>query len=195
MLAYSYDENKYYAGVQECQLDPLETEKAGHYMWLLPANCVWAEPLEEKDGCKVKWNGEEWEYELIPIPPEPEQHEPKQPTLYDVKTEKITELKAARDRKEVENIYIDGYGMFDYDDKSRERLSIARQALQDAGGGEIEWTTAENQRVTVDVSVFAKINSIAAERSNLLHIKYNELKEEVNACETMEEVEAIVWAE
>ena len=47
MYAYKYDENKYYAGTQECQLDPLETEKAGHEVWLLPANCTWEEPLEE----------------------------------------------------------------------------------------------------------------------------------------------------
>lgn len=30
MYAYKFDENKYYAGKQECQLDPLETELAGH---------------------------------------------------------------------------------------------------------------------------------------------------------------------
>ena len=75
MLAYSYDENKYYAGKQECQLDPLETEKVGHYVWLLPADCTLAEPLEEKEGYKVKWNGEEWEYEEIPIKEEEKPHE------------------------------------------------------------------------------------------------------------------------
>ena len=34
---------------------------------------------------------------------------------------------------------------------------------------------------------------MAAYRSNQLHIKYNELKAEVNAAQTVEEVEAITW--
>ena len=40
---------------------------------------------------------------------------------------------------------------------------------------------------------FAQINGAAATRSNALHIKYNDLKEQVNACTTIEEVEAIEW--
>ena len=35
----------------------------------------------------------------------------------------------------------------------------------------------------------------AAVRSNSLHIKYNELKQRVNAAQTVEEVEAIHWPE
>ena len=190
MLAYSYDENKYYAGTQECQLDPLETELAGHDVWLLPADCTWAEPLEEKDGYKIKWNGEEWEYELIPVPPEPTP-----PTLDEVKEQKINELKSIRDRKEVEPVQTTK-GLFDYDDKSRDRLQIARQSLEDNPSVEsIVWTTADNQRVPLSVADFSEINSVAAYRSNQLHVKYNELKEEVNACETVEEVEAIEWTE
>ena len=78
MYAYKYDENKYYAGQQECQIAPLESKKQGHpvyllpAIYLLPANCTWKEPLNEKEGYKIKWNGNEWEYELIPIEPEPE---------------------------------------------------------------------------------------------------------------------------
>ena len=87
-------------------------------------------------------------------------------------------------------------GIFDYDDKSRDRLAIARQALTDAGGtGTIMWTTADNQRVPMGVVDFAAINGAAAVRSNALHVLYNDLKTQVNACETVEEVEAIVWPE
>ena len=91
MLAYSYDENKYYAGTQECQLDPLETELAGHDVWLLPANCTWEEPLEEKEGYFVKWNDGKWEYEKIPAKEEPKSYEP---TEEEIKAQKIAELKA-----------------------------------------------------------------------------------------------------
>ena len=124
-------------------------------------------------------------YEVVEIPP---------PSLEEVKTAKINELKAIRDTKEVEPIRTDK-GIFDYDDKSRDRLYIARQALTDAGGGEIVWTTADNQRVSMGIADFAAINGAAAARSNSLHIKYNELKQRVNAAQTVEEVEAIHWPE
>ena len=189
MYAYRYDENFYFAGQQECQIDPLESKKQGHPVYLLPANCTWAEPLTDKEGYKIKWNGNEWEYEEIPVPPEPEP-----PTLEEVKAQKIAELKSIRDTKEVEPIRTDK-GLFDYDDKSRDRLYIARQALTDNGGGSITWTTADNQRVDMEIADFAAINGAAAVRSNSLHIKYNELKQRVNAAQTVEEVKAIVWPE
>ena len=105
------------------------------------------------------------------------------------------ELKCARDAKEVEPVTTDK-GVFDYDDKSRDRLYIARQALEDAGGkGTITWTTADNQRVPLGVADFAAINGAAATRSNALHVKYNELKEQVNAATSAAEVQAIEWPE
>lgn len=122
-------------------------------------------------------------YEVVEIPP---------PSLEEAKTAKINELKSIRDFKEVEPVQT-SKGIFDYDDKSRDRLYIARQALTDAGGGEIVWTTADNQRVSMGIADFAAINGAAAVRSNSLHIKYNELKQRVNAAQTVEEVEAIHW--
>ena len=124
-------------------------------------------------------------YEVVEIPP---------PSLEEVKTIKISELKGIRDAKEVEPVQTDK-GLFDYDDKSRDRLAIARQALTDAGGGEIVWTTADNQRVPMTIADFAAINGAAAVRSNALHVKYNELKESVKEAKTAEEVEAIRWNE
>lgn len=122
-------------------------------------------------------------------------HPAPEPPLEEVKAAKIDELKGIRDRKEVEPITTDK-GVFDYDDKSRDRLAIARQALQDAGGtGTIVWTTADNQRVPLGVDDFAAINGAAATRSNELHITYNELKQRVNAATTADEVRAIVWLE
>lgn len=117
------------------------------------------------------------------------------PPLDDVKTGKISELKSIRDTKEVEPIRTDK-GIFDYDDKSRDRLAIARQALADTGGtGTVVWTTADHQRVPLGVADFAAINGAAATRSNALHVLYNELKEQVNACDTVEEVDSIFWPE
>ncbi|MGP1470951.1 MAG: DUF4376 domain-containing protein [Schwartzia sp. (in: firmicutes)] len=115
-------------------------------------------------------------------------------TLDALKTEKLSEFKRRRDAEEVENITYNGHP-YDYDQKSRERLHIARQALQDGGeaGASIVWTTADNERVTLTVADFAAINGLAAQRSNALHVRYNRLKERVNAAETAEDVGKIKW--
>ena len=117
-------------------------------------------------------------------------------SLAEVKAEKLSKFKRRRDAEEVENITYDGHP-YDYDQKSRERLHIARQALQDSGKGDavIVWTTADNERVTLTVAGFAAINALAAQRSNTLHVKYNALKERVNAAETVEAVGDIKWVD
>lgn len=64
MIAYAYDElTKEYKGEQKCQRDPLESEKAGKNIWLLPANSVWNKPLEPKEGFKVKFLEGAWQYQ------------------------------------------------------------------------------------------------------------------------------------
>lgn len=125
-------------------------------------------------------------YEVMELP---------KPSLDELKERKKAELKAERDHREVEPLQT-SKGVFDYDDKSRDRLAIARQALMDNDSIPfLSWTTADNQRVTLTIADFAEINSMAAYRSNVLHIKYNELKIEVNDCKTAEEVEAITWGD
>lgn len=115
-------------------------------------------------------------------------------SLAEVQAEKKEEFKRRRDAEEVANIDYNDHP-YDYDQKSRERLHIARQALQDSGQGEasIVWTTADNERVTLRVADFAAINALAAQRSNALHVKYNALKERVNAANTVKEAEKIKW--
>ena len=187
MYAYKYDSDFYYAGQQKCQLDPIATKREGHEVWLLPANCTWEEPLEDKDGFRIKWNGSVWEYELIPVPPEPEP-----PTLEEVKEQKINELKSIRDTKEVEPIRTDK-GLFDYDEKARDRIKDAMVALKYSS--KIEWTLADNTDVSVSQLDLENVILAVASRSNDLHIKYRELKQRVNAAQTVEKVEAIVWGD
>ena len=187
MYAYKYDSDFYYAGQQDCQLDPIATKREGHEVWLLPANCTWEEPLTDKEGYKIKWNGEAWEYEEIPVPPEPEP-----PTLEEVKEQKINELKSIRDTKEVEPIRTDK-GLFDYDEKARDRIKDAMVALKYSS--KIEWTLADNTDVSVSQLDLENVILAVASRSNDLHIKYRELKQRVNAAQTVEKVEAIVWGD
>lgn len=184
---YCYDENKKYT--HPMTLDNSDRAPVTK-QWLIPGNATETKPPKAKEGYDIVWNGKKWEYAEIPKPePTPE------PTLDEVKVAKISELKMHRDAEEAAPITTDK-GIFDYDDKSRDRLAIARQALEDNGGKDtITWTTADNQRVPLGVADFAAINGAAATRSNALHVKYNSLKDEVNAAQTKEDVEKIVWDE
>ena len=102
----------------------------------------------------------------------------------------ISAAKSYRDAQEVAAITYNGND-YDYDAKARERLNIARQALEDLGTESIDWTTADNTDVTLTVADFAAINSVAATRSNALHVAYRGTKEKLEAATNIEELEQI----
>ena len=70
-IAYRYNSsigNKY-VGEQECQIDPIASQKAGKEIYLLPGDCTYIKPeLEEKEGSDIVFNTKEnkWEYFEIP---------------------------------------------------------------------------------------------------------------------------------
>ena len=182
-IVYGYDKDKKYTN--NLILD--YTDKAPvTNKWLIPKNYTEIEVLAPKEGYDIYFENNEWVYKEIEKEPEKEE------TLEEVKQNKINELKSKRDKEEVEPIeYSDN--LYDYDDKSRDRLYIARQALEDTKQESILWTTADNKRVELKVEDFVAINTNAAVRSNELHVKYNTLKEQVIDAETKEEVESIKW--
>ena len=121
-------------------------------------------------------------YEVVTLP---------LPSLQEIKTIKIAELKAQRDTAEVKPIAYQGYS-FDYDDKARDRINAAIIALSLQGeGASIDWTTADNQDVKVTANDLRMVIAAVAVRSNALHTAYRKAKEKVEAATTKEEVEAI----
>ena len=60
MQAYFYDRDLFYTHSAPCQRDPLESEKQGKDVWLIPANSTNIQP-EIVEGAKPRWNGEAWE--------------------------------------------------------------------------------------------------------------------------------------
>ncbi len=123
-------------------------------------------------------------YEVVEIPA---------PSLDELKTAKIAEFKTQRNAEEVLPIEWDG-NLYDYDSDSRERMRIKRQDIEDKGGTEkILWTLADNGEIEIGLDDFIGINSAAAERSEALHDKYNSLKSKVEAAESIEELENIIW--
>lgn len=113
------------------------------------------------------------------------------PALEVIKQRKIAELKVARDKAEVEPIEYQGYS-FDYDDKARERINAAIIALDVQGAdASIDWTTADDNDVSVTATDLRAIVAAVAVRSNALHIAYRKAKAQVEAAGTAEEVAAV----
>ena len=109
-----------------------------------------------------------------------------------LKERKIEALKMQRDAAEVEPIEYNS-NLYDYDEKSRDRISAAIIALELQGeGASIDWTTADNQDVSVTAADLRAIVAAVAVRSNALHIAYRKTKEKVEAAATKEEVENVV---
>lgn len=104
---------------------------------------------------------------------------------------KIIELKRQRDTAEVEPITYNG-NSFDYDDKARDRINAAIIALSLQGeDASIDWTTADNQDVSVTAADLRAIVAAVAVRSNALHIAYRKAKAQVETAGTADEVEAV----
>ena len=106
---------------------------------------------------------------------------------------KIVAFKAERDAEEVQPVEYKG-NLYDYDDKSRDRINAAIIALDAQGeGANIAWTLADNSSVNVTANDLRMVIANVAIRSNDLHVKYRTLKEKILACKTVAELEKIVW--
>lgn len=119
-------------------------------------------------------------YECVAIPA---------PTLDELKQAKINELKNIRDTEEVKPIEYNG-NLFDFNDKARDRINSAIIALSITGQS-IEWTTADNTNVLVTADDLRGVIAAVAVRSNALHTAYRKAKEQVEAAQNKEEVEAV----
>lgn len=90
--------------------------------------------------------------------------------------------------------------IFDSDPVSCQRISCAAQAMQYAAAtiaGEddpkITWTTQDNSTIDLTPAELAGLIAALAAWSNSCHEKATALKQQVEACETTAEVEAIDW--
>lgn len=107
------------------------------------------------------------------------------------KDAKITEAKAIRDTSEVAPIEYNG-NIYDFDAKSRDRLDIALKALTAQGDcATLEWTMADNTTAVITASDIMAVFVTSAVRSNELHEQYRLAKEQINAAQTVEELDGI----
>lgn len=217
MLTYHYDEEtKEYTHSEEAFLDPLESKKEGSPVYLLPANATFAAPTPQ-DGYASIWNGEAWDniednrgkkYWLSTDPYGTEARTMTElgalpngaiftaplKSLKEAQEYAIYLLKQARDNAEVEPIEVDG-NTYDYDDKARERMRIARQALDDGLTDTLRWTLADNTVADITLDTFIGINNQAALRSSQLHATYNERKARILDATDTQTLDAILREE
>lgn len=121
-----------------------------------------------------------------------EQYTDVEPLWY-AKQRKTADFKARRDSQEVTPIEYNGHS-YDYDSKARERINAAIIALDQQGAdASIAWTTADDNDVKVTAADLRAVIAAVAVWSNALHVKYRTLKQQVQECKTVEELEAIKW--
>lgn len=137
-------------------------------------------PTREKERICYPWNSL-WE-----------QYTDAEPLWY-AKQRKTADFKARRDSQEVTPIEYNGHS-YDYDSKARERINAAIIALDQQGAdASIAWTTADDNDVKVTAADLRAVIAAVAVWSNALHVKYRTLKQQVQECKTVEELEAIKW--
>lgn len=175
---YNYDDDGYFVNHQETLVDELGNE-------ILPDGATYLKPLEEKEGFKVRFNGNEWVYEEIPQQPVP--------TIDELKVLKRAEINQARDNAEQGGFEYMGK-VFDSDQVSCIRISTAAHAMQYADDtATITWTTQDNSTIDLNKSQLMGLVVALAQWSNVCHQKATSLKAQIDACASKEELDKIVW--
>ena len=175
---YNYDNDGNFINSQETLVDEFGNE-------ILPDDATYLEPLEEKEGFVVKFNGDEWVYEEIP-------QEPK-PTFDELKLAKREEINRYRDATEQGGFEYLGK-VFDSDQVSCIRISSAAQAMQYAqDDATITWTTQDNSTIDLNKAQLMGLVVALAQHSNECHQKATVLKTQIESCTTREELDNIKW--
>lgn len=123
----------------------------------------------------------------IPVPVVPE------PTFEELKLAKRAEINQVRDAEEQGGFEYLGK-IFDSDQVSCIRMSSAAQAMQYAPDDAIiTWTTQDNSTIDLNKSQLMGLVVALAQHSNTCHQKATSLKAQIDACESKEELDKIVW--
>lgn len=109
------------------------------------------------------------------------------------KQDKRTEINKARNEAEQGGFEYLGK-TFDSNQVSCIRMSSAAQAMQySPDDATITWTTQDNSTIDLNKAQLMGLVVALAQWSNKCHEKATELKAKIDACESAEELEKIVW--
>jgi hypothetical protein len=109
---------------------------------------------------------------------------------------KLALIKIERDNKEVSGFPYLGK-IFDSDSRSLQRITTSTLAAQTALAAKVdysvEWTCADNSTIVMNAEQMIGTSVALAVYAGLLHEQAKELKAEVMAAESIDDVEAIQW--
>ena len=139
-------------------------------------NNAYITELAQKDGVRV--------FKIKEIP---------KPSLEFLKNIKIDTLKKERNTREEAPVEYKEK-LWDFDADSRARINAAASALEMVEDVQyLTWTSADDTSLDLTAQDLRMIVALAAIRGDALHKKYRELRDAVNAAETIEEVESVIW--
>jgi hypothetical protein len=109
------------------------------------------------------------------------------------KAKRWSEIKEIRNEKETAGCPFKG-SVLDSDERSVTKLNTAVATAQSIGESfTIDWTMQDNSVMTLVYADLLSIPAALATYSNELHQKAREMKTQIDACETVKGVEAVVW--
>ncbi len=118
-----------------------------------------------------------------------------QKALEELKIEKRAEINAARDVAEQSGFEYMGK-VFDSDPISCQRMSCAAQAMSVLPASEdnkITWTCQDNTTIDLNAQELLGLVGALAAWSNSCHIKATALKEQIENCQSIEDLAKITW--
>lgn len=215
MIFYTYDEKtKEFTGTQNGFIDPLETKKQGKNVYLVPANATDKKPLKTKENQTVIFNGSDWEiiadyrnkiyyigtkkYEMKELGdlPKGATFEPVEPkkTLDELKSDKLSDL-ATKAQAFENNVNkemwfkssVNGY-LINGDRRTRSNIQdlITYQPTDNVIYRDYE--NIERTLTKDELKIILKEHVVNGEA--IYHQKW-EYEAKINACTTIEELNAI----
>ena len=223
MKFYLYDEKtKQFIKEQEGYLDPLETKARGKNVYIVPPFSTTEKPNLTilKDNEILVFNGNKWTVEqefyvgkIVGCQSERVVKyvndngltfekcdggfkivEKQEKTLEELKEEKHAELKSIMQaRRNAIQVEFDG-DTFDANESAQENMIVLLKAF-DLGAPAVQIRSATEVTHTFDKDTCQQLSLVMLQAVQALYAEYWELKNQLAACETVAEVEAITWPE
>ena len=223
MKYYLYDEKtKQYVKEQEGYLDPLETKAQGKNIYIVPPFSTTEKPdlTSLKDNEILVFKGNKWQTEqefyvgkIVDCQSERVSKyvtdndltfEPcddgfkivekpvKEKTLEELKEEKHAELKSIMQaRRNAIRVEFNG-DTFDANESAQENMIVLLKAF-DLGVPAVQIRSATEVTHTFDKDTCQQLSLVMLQAVQALYAEYWELKNQLAACETAAEVEAVTW--
>lgn len=225
MKFYLYDEKtKQFIKEQEGYLDPLETKAQGKDVYIAPPFSTTEKPnlTSLKDNEILVFKGDKWQVEqefyvgkIVDCQGERVskyvtdndltfekcdegfkivEKQVKEKTLEELKEEKHAELKRIMQaRRNAIQVEFDG-DTFDANESAQENMIVLLKAF-DLGAPAVQIRSATEVTHTFDKDTCQQLSLVMLQAVQALYAEYWELKNQLAACETIAEVEAIAWPE